>query len=177
MPSKRSNPYGVTMNLGADWKGLSLTAQINAQWGGYDVIDNSALKPGDGLEYTNMPSFWNVNDMFSYQNIYDASGNLVVAENRNGSLPNLAYSSVNSIASSFWRISSTRVQLSRLTLAYTIPSSFVKKLGIQSARVNITGQNILSFYNPYPDNFIDPMCSYGSYPTLRKFTVGVNLTF
>lgn len=175
--SKRSNPYGVTMNLGADWKGLSLTAQINAQWGGYDVIDNSALKPGDGLEYTNMPSFWNVNDMFSYQNIYDASGNLVVAENRNGSLPNLAYSSVNSIASSFWRISSTRVQLSRLTLAYTIPSSFVKKLGIQSARVNITGQNILSFYNPYPDNFIDPMCSYGSYPTLRKFTVGVNLTF
>lgn len=175
--SKRSNPYGVTMNLGADWKGLSLTAQINAQWGGYDVIDNSALKPGDGLEYTNMPSFWNVNDMFSYQNIYDASGNLVVAENRNGSLPNLAYSYVNSIASSFWRISSTRVQLSRLTLAYTIPSSFVKKLGIQSARVNITGQNILSFYNPYPDNFIDPMCSYGSYPTLRKFTVGVNLTF
>ena len=175
--SKRSNPYGVTMNLGADWKGLSLTAQINAQWGGYDVIDNSALKPGDGLEYTNMPSFWNVNDMFSYQNIYDSSGNLVVAENRNGSLPNLAYSSVNSIASSFWRISSTRVQLSRLTLAYTIPSSFVKKLGIQSARVNITGQNILSFYNPYPDNFIDPMCSYGSYPTLRKFTVGVNLTF
>lgn len=175
--SKRSNPYGVTMNLGADWKGLSLTAQINAQWGGYDVIDNSALKPGDGLEYTNMPSFWNVNDMFSYQNIYDASGNLVVAENRNGSLPNLAYSSVNSIASSFWRISSTTVQLSRLTLAYTIPSSFVKKLGIQSARVNITGQNILSFYNPYPDNFIDPMCSYGSYPTLRKFTVGVNLTF
>lgn len=175
--SKRSNPYGVTMNLGADWKGLSLTAQINAQWGGYDVIDNSALKPGDGLEYTNMPSFWNVNDMFSYQNIYDASGNLVVAENRNGSLPNLAYSSVNSIASSFWRISSTRVQLSRLTLAYTIPSSFVKKLGIQSVRVNITGQNILSFYNPYPDNFIDPMCSYGSYPTLRKFTVGVNLTF
>ena len=175
--SKRSNPYGVTMNLGADWKGLSLTAQINAQWGGYDVIDNSALKPGDGLEYTNMPSFWNVNDMFSYQNIYDASGNLVVAENRNGSLPNLAYSSVNSIASSFWRVSSTRVQLSRLTLAYTIPSSFVKKLGIQSARVNITGQNILSFYNPYPDNFIDPMCSYGSYPTLRKFTVGVNLTF
>lgn len=176
--SKRSNPYGVTMNLGADWKGLSLTAQINAQWGGYDVIDNSALEPGDGLEYTNMPSFWNVNDMFSYQNIYDALGNLVVAENRNGSLPNLAYySSVNSIASSFWRISSTRVQLSRLTLAYTIPSSFVKKLGIQSARVNITGQNILSFYNPYPDNFIDPMCSYGSYPTLRKFTVGVNLTF
>lgn len=175
--SNRSNPYGFTLNLGADWKGLSLTAQINAQWGGYEVVDNSALKPGDGLEFTNMPSFWNVDDMYSYQNIYDASGNLVVAENRNGSLPNLAYSSVNSIASSFWRISSARVQLSRLTLAYTIPTNFVKRIGLQSARVNFTAQNLLSFYNPYPDNFIDPMCSYGSYPTLRKFTVGVNLTF
>lgn len=175
--SNRSNPYGFTLNLGADWKGLSLTAQINAQWGGYEVIDNSALKPGDGLEFTNMPAFWNVNDMYSYQNIYDAAGNLVVAENKNGSLPNLAYSSVNSIASSFWRISSTRVQLSRLTLAYTIPTNLVKKIGLQNARINFTAQNLLSFYNPYPDNFIDPMCSYGAYPTLRKFTVGVNLTF
>ena len=43
--------------------------------------------------------------------------------------------------------------------------------------MNVTGQNLLSFYNPYPDNFIDPMMSYGSYPTLRKFTVGVNVTF
>lgn len=175
--SNRSNPYGFTLNLGADWKGLSLTAQINAQWGGYEVIKNSALKPGDGLEFTNMPAFWNVNDMYSYQNIYDAAGNLVVAENKNGSLPNLAYSSVNSIASSFWRISSTRVQLSRLTLAYTIPTNLVKKIGLQNARINFTAQNLLSFYNPYPDNFIDPMCEYGAYPTLRKFTVGVNLTF
>ena len=36
---------------------------------------------------------------------------------------------------------------------------------------------MLSLYNPYPDNFIDPMCSYGKYPTLRKFTLGVNVTF
>ncbi len=178
--SNRSNPYGFTVNLGADYKGFSLTAQLNASWGGYSFVDASALKSGSGvgdLEFTNMPSFWNVSNMYSYQDIYDASGNLVVAENRNGSLPNLAYQGVNAITSSFWRISGTRVKLTRLTLAYTIPSSLVKKIGIQSARVNITGQNLLSFYNPYPDNFIDPMCSYGSYPTLRKFTVGVNLTF
>lgn len=178
--SNRNNPYSVTMNLGADYKGFSLTAQLSASWGGYSFVDASALKSGSGvddLEFTNMPSFWNVDNMYSYQDIYDAAGNLVVAANRNGSLPNLAYQSVNAITSSFWRISGTRVKLSRLTLAYTIPSSLVKKIGIQSARVNVTGQNLLSFYNPYPDNFMDPMCSYGSYPTLRQFTVGVNLTF
>ena len=30
----------------------------------------------------------------------------------------------------------------------------------------------------YPDNFMNPMSgSYGSYPNLRKWTVGVNLSF
>ena len=178
--SNRSNPYGFTMNLGADWKGFSLTAQLNASWGGYSFIDGAALESGSGvseLEFTNMPSFWNVDNMYSYQDVYDAAGNLVVAENRNGWLPNLQYQSVNARTSSFWRVSGTRIRLNRLTLAYTIPSNLVKKIGIQSARVNITGQNLLSFCNPYPDNYIDPMCSYGSYPALRKFTIGVNLTF
>ena len=54
---------------------------------------------------------------------------------------------------------------------------YTKMIGIESCRFNITGQNLLSFYNPYPDNFIDPMTTYGNYPTLRKFTIGVNLTF
>ena len=178
--SNRNNPYGVTLNLGADWKGFSLTAQINASWGGYSFIDSQALKSGSGvddLEFTNMPSFWTVDNMYSYQNVYDAAGNLVVAENRNGWLPNLQYQSVNAVESSFWRVSGTRVRLNRLTLAYTIPQNLVKKIGLQNIRVNVTGQNLLSFYNPYPDNFIDPMMSYGSYPTLRKFTVGVNVTF
>ena len=178
--SNRNNPYSVTVNLGAEWKGLSLTAQLSAQWGGYRCIDSQALKSGSGvgdLEFTNMPSFWNVDNMYSYQDVYDAQGNLVVAENRDGWLPNLQYQSVNAIESSFWRVSDTRIRLSRLTLAYTIPTNWVKKIGLQGARINFTGQNLLSFCNPYPDNFMDPMCRYGSYPMLRKFTVGVNLTF
>ncbi|MDO4160710.1 MAG: TonB-dependent receptor [Prevotellaceae bacterium] len=175
--SNRSNPYGFTVNLGADYKGFSITAQLNASWGGYSFLSGNALKAGDGLEFTNMPSFWNVDNMYSYEDVYDASGNLVVAANRSGNLPNLAYSSVNALTSSFWRISGTRIKLNRLTIAYTIPSNLVKKIGIQSARINVTGQNLISFYNPYPDNFIDPMSSYGSYPALRKFTVGINLSF
>lgn len=175
--SNRSNPYGFTTNLSAEWKGLSVTAQINASWGGYSMIPSAALKPGTGIEYTNMPSFWNPDNMFVYNDIYDGSGNLVMAANRDAELPNLNYSSVNSVASTFWRVSGTRVQLNRLTLAYAIPSKYTKIAGIQSCRLNVTGQNLLSLYNPYPDNFIDPMYSYGSYPTLRKITIGVNLTF
>ena len=175
--SHRSNPYGVTANLSAEWKGVSITAQIGASWGGYSTISNSALKANGDLEYSNMPSFWNVDNMYSYQNVYDASGNLVVAENRDAKYPNLAYSGVNATPSTFWRVSSTRINLNRLTLAYALPSSVTKFLGIQSCRFNVTGQNLLSFYNPYPDHFMSTMSSYDSYPTLRKFTVGINISF
>ena len=176
--SNRANPYGFTLNLGADWKGLSLTAQINASWGGYSFVPSSALKPSGSLEYSNMPSFWNPDNMFVYQDVVDAGGNVVVAENREGHYPNLAYANVNSVTSSFWRVSGTRVRLNRLTLAYSLPKRWLKPIGVQAIRVNITGQNLFDFYNPYPDKFMDPMSgSYGSYPTLRKFTIGLNVTF
>ncbi|WP_303029656.1 TonB-dependent receptor [uncultured Duncaniella sp.] len=176
--SNRSNPYHVTANLNATWKGFSITAQIAANWGGYSFIPTAALKAGNSLESTNMPSFWNPDNMFVYQDIYDGAGNLVMAENRDAYYPNLAYSSVNSVNSSFWRVSGTRVQLNRLTLAYSIPAKLVNKIGVSSCRFNVTGQNLFSFYNPYPDHFMDPMSgTYGNYPNLRKFTLGVNLSF
>ena len=175
---RSSNLYGLTMNLGADWKGLSLTAQIGASWGGYTTLPGAALKPTGNLEYCNMPSFWNPDNMYVYQDVYDGSGNLVVKENREAYYPNLKYTDVNAVASSFWRVSTARVALNRMTLAYTLPKSWLGSIGINSCRINITGQNLINFYNPYPDNFMNPMSgSYGSYPNLRKWTVGVNLSF
>ncbi len=176
--SNRSNPYGFTMNFGAEWKGFSISGQLGASWGGYTTIPTAALKATGDLEYCNMPSFWNPDNMYVYQDIYDGSGNLLMSANRSAYYPNLAYSSVNSVASSFWRVSSASVTLNRLTIAYTVPTNWIKSLGIQSARINITGQNLINFYNPYPDNFTSTMAgTYGSYPVLRKFTVGVNLSF
>ncbi len=176
--SNRSNPYGFTTNLNAEWKGISLTAQISASWGGYSFIPTMALKPQGSLEYSSMPSFWNPDNMFVYQDILDAQGNVVVAENRNAEYPNLNYSSVNSVTSSFWRVSGTRVRLNRLTLAYSLPKKWLTPIGISAVRVNVTGQNLFDFYNPFPKKFMDPMAgSYGAYPTLRKFTIGLNVTF
>lgn len=177
--SNRSNPYGFTMNMNAEWKGISLTAQLGASWGGYTLIPAEArgVASGSNIEFYNMPSFWDPNNMYAYQDVYDGSGNIVVKENRDAHYPNLAYS-INSNASSFWRVSAATVRLSRLTLAYTIPNQLYKSIGIKSIRVNITGQNLINFYNPYPDSFMNPMAgSYGKYPNLRKWTIGVNLSF
>lgn len=176
----RGNIYGFTMNLGADWKGISLTAQFNANWGGYTTVPAQAIgvASGSNVEFYNMPSFWNPDNVYVYQDIYDGSGNLVVKENRDAYYPNLAYQSVNSVASSFWRVSAARVTLNRLTLAYTLPKQWFQKVGIKSCRINVTGQNLINFYNPYPDKFTSPLAgAYGAYPNLRKWTVGINLSF
>ena len=42
--SNRSNPYGFTVNLHADWKGLALTAQFGASWGGYTTLPSAAIR-------------------------------------------------------------------------------------------------------------------------------------
>lgn len=176
----RGNIYGFTTNLSAEWKGISLTAQFNANWGGYTTVPAQAIgvASGSNIEFYNLPSFWNPDNMYAYQDVYDGSGNLVVKQNRDAQYPNLAYQSVNSVASSFWRISAARVTLNRLTLAYTLPKQWFKSVGIKNVRVNITGQNLINFYNPYPDKFTSPLAgSYGAYPNLRKWTLGVNLSF
>ena len=177
--SNRSNPYGFTVNLHGDWKGLAITAQFGASWGGYTTLPSAAIgvPSNSNLEFYNMPSFWNPYNMYSYQDVYDGSGNLVVKKNIDAYYPNLAYG-INSTTSSFWRISAASVRLSRLTLAYTLPNNWFKSVGIKNVRINITGQNILNFYNPYPDKFTNPMAgTYGNYPNLRKWDVGVNMSF
>ena len=182
--ANRRNPYSVTLNFGGEWKNLSFSAQLHATWGGYSFVDTNArgakniISGNTGikaLEYTNVPSFW-ANDMFVYEDVVDAAGNVVCPANQGAKYPNMAYS-INTETSSFWRVSGTRITLRNITVAYTLPKDIVKKLGLSSVRFNVTGQNMLSLYNPYPDNFIDPMDSYGAYPTLRKVTLGVNIGF
>ncbi len=176
----RGNIYGFTMNVGAEWKGISLTTQFNANWGGYTTVPSQALgvASGSNIEFYNLPSFWNPDNMYVYQDIYDDKGNLLQKMNHEAVYPSLAYQSINSVTSSFWRISAAQVRLTRLTIAYTLPSKWFKKFGIQSVRVNVTGQNLINFYNPYPEKFTSPMAgNFGSYPNLRKWTFGVNLSF
>ena len=178
--SNRSNPYGMTLNLHADWKGIALTAQLGASWGGYTTLPAAAIQvpSTSNIEFYNMPSFWNPDNMYAYQDVYDGSGNLVVKQNREAQYPNLAYQSVNAVASNFWRISQASVRLSRITLAYTLPKEWFKSVGIKNVRINITGQNLINFYNPYPESFTNPMAgTFGNYPNLRKWDVGVNLSF
>ena len=184
--SKRSsNPYGFTINMGGEWKGLSFSAQLGASWGSYTTLPTQAISNKsivstgsdyNVMQYTNLPSFWS-GEMFVYQDVLDDQGNVVAAQNLTAKYPNLRFANINSEASTFWKVSNTNVSLRNITLAYALPKTLIGKLGLESCRLNLTGQNLLCFYNPYPDKFMSPMSSFSTYPTLRKFTLGVNVSF
>ena len=176
---RSSNPYGFTLNFGGNYKEFSFSAQFGASWGAYSLVQTD-LRQFDynNLEYKNVASFWK--NMFVYEDIYDAQNNLTVEKDLNAKYPTMGkdYTGVNNQASSFWKVSAASVTLRNITLAYSLPKNWMEPIGISSCRLNLTCQNAISFYNPYPGNVWSSWAgTYGKYPNLRKFTLGVNVSF
>lgn len=82
------------------------------------------------------------------------------------------------------------VRLKNISVGYTLPSSLIKKTGLDKVRFYVSAQNLLTF-TKYPG--ADPEVNYrnnsnersntnlgldyGSYPNTKTFTMGVNLKF
>ncbi len=171
-----SNPYGCTLNFGISYKSFSLQAQLGASWGAKAMVGNDFRQAAKNYEYENMPSSFS--DMFNYEAIYDASGNITVPTNIDAYMPNMRYSNVNAASSSFWLIDATAITLRNITVAYTFPKKWVNYIGVSNVRLNLTVQNAINFINNYPDkSWASWAGSYGRYPNLRKFTMGINVSF
>jgi TonB-linked SusC/RagA family outer membrane protein len=89
----------------------------------------------------------------------------------------------NSQTSSFWVANSNYLRLKSATLSYTLPRHVMQKMKIQSVRIYVSGQNILTWtkllnYDPeigQNDSWI-PNASWG-YPNQKAISVGANITF
>jgi len=78
------------------------------------------------------------------------------------------------------------IRMKNIQLAYNIPSSVLERLRIASARIYVSGQNLVTFthysgYDPEVSRFDQDNASlgtdYGSYPTAKMYLVGLNLSF
>ncbi|NBO50111.1 MAG: hypothetical protein EBU80_10395 [Chitinophagia bacterium] len=79
--------------------------------------------------------------------------------------------------SSLWIRDASYLRLRNLQVAYTLNGSYLKRLGVNSLRVFINGQNLFTWDKL---KFIDPEnVASGSmnYPQLKVFNFGVNLQF
>jgi hypothetical protein len=83
------------------------------------------------------------------------------------------------------------VRLKNLNVSYSLPKQWCNKAGLTMAKVYFTGQNMFTFtplhkyaanFDPEVINGSDPEVSATSgngysYPMLKTFTAGINLTF
>ncbi len=175
---RQSNPYRSNLNLNFVWKSFSLNATFQAEWGAYCMMPAMYRESFSSMETTNVSEMWN--DMFIYEDVLDAEGNVIAHANPNGRWPNFGFTKggVNSKTSTFWKMSAAEILLRNITVAYTVPKNIVKSVGLNAVRFNLTIQNALSLYNACPEGYWNNFAgSYGSYPVTRKITFGLNVTF
>lgn len=96
-----------------------------------------------------------------------------------------ANSGANNQVQSRYLLDASYLDLKSVVLSYNIPKNLLQKAGIGSLSVFVSGENLLSF-NHMPDGIHPDSQSRGSsyvslggltYPVMRKFTFGVNVSF
>ncbi|WP_281635485.1 SusC/RagA family TonB-linked outer membrane protein [Flavobacterium marginilacus] len=153
--------YTVNTNLGFKYKNLSFKTQIATSWGGATFVDLIGMG-NSAASIWSRETFWS--DMYG-------------ADNLNGKYPNIAGTEVLN-KSDFWQLDTFRCYIQNLTVAYEIPKQALANTKIQNISFGLTGNNLWDFYNPYPEHYRNMYDSSSTpYPTLRSWTVNLNVSF
>ncbi len=158
LKSKANNHYGLGINWGVTYKGLSLNVVMGISWGGVSTVESAARKVGNNI-WQNRPAFWN--DHWT-------------PTNTNAAYPSPFYAFSYDVATDFWFRSSTSFRISNFNLSYNIPTNITSKMGLNNLRIYLVGTNPVNFLNPY--NYKDNANgSYDVFPVMRTYTFGLNL--
>jgi TonB-linked SusC/RagA family outer membrane protein len=85
----------------------------------------------------------------------------------------------NQVLSSFSVLDASYLRLKNVQLGYTLPATWLKVVNISKARLYVSGQNMLTF-TKFPKSFDPELGSgsaNGSYPQVKFYTFGIDLTF
>ena len=92
----------------------------------------------------------------------------------------------NNGRTSTWHVEDgSYLRLQNLTIGYTLPSNWLKRLHIEKCRLYVSGNNLVTWtnysgYNPEVSmrtaNALTPGEDYGTYPLSRTFMIGLNIT-
>ena len=158
--------YEYSLNLGGQYKGFDLT-----------VFFQGVGKQDNYLSGTGTQPFYSA----SFQgSIYEHQKDYWSPENPGAAYPRLTNNSIanNYVISSYWIRSSAYLRLKNMVVGYTVPSVVSKKVGLNSARIYFSGQNLVTWDTFFP-GFDPEQRDTGAnlYPIMRTYTVGLNLKF
>jgi len=181
--------YNVGITAGMKWKAID----FNMFWQG--------LGKRDYYPHINSSVFWGLTSGWGSSGLYHDSPNLdywrpadetnILGPNTDSYLPKpyfTAESNKNRQTQSRYLLNASYLRLKSLQIGYSLPSNILDKLFFQTARVYISGENLLTFsklpkiYDPETAIASDPAfegwaTSGVIYPTNRTISLGVNITF
>jgi hypothetical protein len=152
------NTYNIA--LGFEWKGFSCFVQF------YGV--NNVTR-----EIT-FPTFHSTSNVAFVEGTYwtkDGNGEIP--------LPRWTTTVGADAAGTRYRYDGSYLRLKNAEIAYNFTGNLVKKIGMQSCRLYLNGDNLL-LWTKMPDdresNF-SGSSSFGAYPTVKRFNLGIDITF
>ena len=152
---------------------------LNAEWKGFDI---AALFQGNaGRKNFWLDNFNNVNVLSSKYSFQRHHLNSWTLENRNASLPRLTTGSsggYNQEQSTFWLYSCNYLRLKNLQIGYSFPKKLLKTFGIQSMRIHLSAENLLTITD-WPGLDPEKLPKSGSetpYPLVKTYSLGINVT-
>ena len=164
-PTRPAYTWGL--NYGADYKGFFFSMNWTAATERSLVLDYFFRKPFGN----------NANNALMQ---FHADNRWTPATAETATVPRFATKSMdyNSYTSSLWVKNGNFLKLKTLTIGYNFKErKALKKLGISQLGIKFSGYNLLTF-----DSFkiMDPECTPGltdSYPIIKIYNIGINLTF
>ncbi|MCA0232757.1 MAG: TonB-dependent receptor [Bacteroidetes bacterium] len=156
LTKKANNHYGLGFNVSTTYKNLSVSVVMGASFGGQAVIESSARN--QATLTANRPQFW---------------ADHWTPQNTSAAYPSPYYRDTYQVVSDFWFANSLSAGMRNFNISYGLPAKAAKKLGMSNLKVYVVAVNPFNFYNPY--SYKAYSGSYDAYPTLRSFSLGVNL--
>ncbi|MCZ4245528.1 SusC/RagA family TonB-linked outer membrane protein [Pedobacter punctiformis] len=172
--NKSSTPrfnYGFSMNL--SYKNVDLSMLWSGSAGMW-YYWNSTGYNNSIVSLGNAVSTLIANDHYYYNdaNPNDPANNITAKYPR---LKNTTDAQNAAVASDFYLYNASYLKLKNLQIGYTLPEKISKKAAMSRARIFLSGENLFTITN-YPG--LDPEIGAGvSYPTMRQYSLGLNVTF
>lgn len=169
-------------NLGVNWKGFDLSVMLQGVGKRDYVLEGTSIflfggASSDGGAF--FPLYANQTDFWQAKSYDPESPDYMVAKNPNCELYRVYGQRGN--AASNARVSDKYLQhaaylrVKNLTLAYTLPQAWVRKVMFSKVRLCVSCENLATFTS-LPNGY-DPESMSWSYPFYRTWSFGANVSF
>jgi len=156
-PTNPQNTYNAT--VGVDWGGFSAFVQF------YGVSNVSRYQSVMSFSNGSLPFFNNVYT----EGTYWSKDNM----NADSPMPRVNNSLNSASEGTRYMYDGSYVRLKNAEIAYTFSSKWIKSLGMQALRIYVNGDNLFLWTHTPDDREVG---SGSTYPTVRRFNLGLKLT-